>query len=235
LDLDATVLDNIMDVQDMTSEAARTHLGKFLFTGDDVFRPVRQLSGGEKNKLVLSQITLLNPNVLVLDEPTNHLDIESRESLIKMLRSYDGTLLLVSHDRYLLDQVATRIVEVARGAASAFDGTFSEFRERHSRVLPNSSQKAKRPKGAAIVVAAAPLNAHQRSKERRRAQAALEIAEAKVSELETLLAEIEGKLSDPSPDDDLVSLASQHTEVGDQLNEAVTAWEQAATYCEELE
>ena len=76
LDLDATVLDNMLDVADMKPEEARTHLGKFLFTGDDVFRQVRLLSGGEKNKLVLAQLTYLRPNLLILDEPTNHLDLD---------------------------------------------------------------------------------------------------------------------------------------------------------------
>ncbi len=75
LDMDATVLDNMLDVAEMLPEEARTHLGKFLFSGDDVFLPVKKLSGGEKNKLALAQLTYLRPNLLILDEPTNHLDI----------------------------------------------------------------------------------------------------------------------------------------------------------------
>jgi ATP-binding cassette subfamily F protein 3 len=236
LDLDATVLENIMDVTEMTSEAARTHLGKFLFTGEDVFREVRKLSGGEKNKLVLAQLTLLKPNLLILDEPTNHLDIESRESLIKMLKEYGGTLILISHDRYLLDQVATRIVDVAGGTVTAYDGTYSEYREKRitilSTVRTNGASSSKGRKGPEPPTPI--FNAHQLSKERRRAQAALESAETTVSELEAQLATIEHKLSSPGRNDDLVTLATQHTETGNLLEEAVSAWEQAAEYVESL-
>lgn len=130
LDLEATVLENMLDVADMLPTDARTHLGRFLFTGDDVFRQARNLSGGEKNKLVLAQLTYLKPNLLVLDEPTNHLDLESREALGQMLRDYEGTLLLVSHDRYLLDQVTNRTLEVADGRARLFDLPYSQYRDK---------------------------------------------------------------------------------------------------------
>jgi len=238
LDLDATVLDNIMDVEEMTPQAARTHLGKFLFTGEDVFRDVRMLSGGEKNKLVLAQLTLLKPNLLILDEPTNHLDIESRESLIKMLKEYNGTLLLISHDRYLLDQVATRIIEVASGTATIFDGSYSDFREKKAAKAAAATAKtvaSKSPSPAKSQAASPPsFNAHQLSKERRRAQAVLESAEQAVADLEKQLGEIERKLSSPDKDDDLVGLASLHTETGNLLEEAVSAWESAAEYVESL-
>jgi ATP-binding cassette subfamily F protein 3 len=237
LDLDATVLENIMDVQDMTSEAARTHLGRFLFSGEDVFREVRKLSGGEKNKLVLAQLTLLKPNLLILDEPTNHLDIESRESLIQMLKEYSGTLILISHDRYLLDQIATRIIEVADSSVHIYDGSYSDFRELKQRRLQQTPTKG--PSGKSLPPKSAqngdaPLNAFQLSKERRRAQTLLDSAEARVAELETLLAEIESKLSSPGVDDDLITLASQHTETGNVLDAAVHSWEQAANYLESL-
>jgi ATP-binding cassette subfamily F protein 3 len=130
LDLEATVLDNMLDVADMQPTDARTHLGRFLFTGDDVFRQAKHLSGGEKNKLVLAQLTYLKPNLLVLDEPTNHLDLDSREALGRMLRDYEGTLLLVSHDRYLLDQVTNRTLEVADGRARLIDLPYSQYRDK---------------------------------------------------------------------------------------------------------
>src|SRR5205085_9792843 len=128
LDLDATVLENMLDVAEMKPEQARTHLGKFLFTGDDAFRQTRLLSGGEKNKLALAQLTYLRPNLLILDEPTNHLDLDSRQALGEMLNNYDGTLLLVSHDRYLLNQVTTHILEIADGKATLFEGAYDKFR-----------------------------------------------------------------------------------------------------------
>jgi ATP-binding cassette subfamily F protein 3 len=226
-----------MDVEDMTPEAARTHLGRFLFSGEDVFREVRKLSGGEKNKLVLAQLTLLKPNLLILDEPTNHLDIESRESLIEMLKQYGGTLILISHDRYLLDQIATRIVEVADGSARVYDSGYAEYRERKAGAAHKPAAKtspSKQLTGRQQTATSAPFNAHQLSKERRRAQAALEAAELKVAELESLLASIEQRLSSPGKNDDLVVLASEHTDTGDQLEAAVQEWEQAAEYVETL-
>ncbi len=138
LDLEASVLDNMLDVADMLPTDARTHLGRFLFSGDDVFRAVKHLSGGEKNKLVLAQLTYLKPNLLVLDEPTNHLDLESREALGQMLRDYEGTLLLVSHDRYLLDQVTNRTLEVADGRARLFDLGYSQYRDKVRREQMNA-------------------------------------------------------------------------------------------------
>ena len=131
--------------RDMEPVEARTHLGRFLFTGDDVFRPVRLLSGGEKNKLVLAQLTWLKPNLLILDEPTNHLDLDSREALGQMLREYDGTLLLVSHDRYLLDQVTTHTLEVADGHARLYDLGYQEYRtaKRKEASAPGNAASAK--------------------------------------------------------------------------------------------
>jgi ATP-binding cassette subfamily F protein 3 len=89
---------------------------------------VKLLSGGEKNKLALAQLTYLRPNLLILDEPTNHLDLDSREALGQMLREYEGTLLLISHDRYLLDQVTTHTIEISGGRVTFFDGPYGSFR-----------------------------------------------------------------------------------------------------------
>ncbi len=129
LDLEATVLENMFAVGEMQPVEARTHLGRFLFTGDDVFRPVSTLSGGEKNKLALAQLTWLKPNLLILDEPTNHLDIDSREALVETLRRYDGTLILISHDRYLLDQITGTTIEIADGRVTVFEGPYREYKE----------------------------------------------------------------------------------------------------------
>jgi ATP-binding cassette subfamily F protein 3 len=105
----------------------RTILGGFLFSGDDVYKKVAVLSGGERNRLALAKM-LLNPsNVLLLDEPTNHLDLDSKEILLDALSDYGGTLVFVSHDRYFVDRLASRVVEVGGGAAVAYPGGYEDF------------------------------------------------------------------------------------------------------------
>ncbi len=280
LDLEATVMENLMDVADMEPVQARTHLGRFLFSGDDVFRPVKLLSGGEKNKLVLAQLTYLRPNLLILDEPTNHLDLESREALGQMLREYDGTLLLVSHDRYLLDQVTTHTLEVADGRVTFFDGPYGQFRAQKATgklraqvfgpmasggngpsakngAPPDPSGNGASNKGTngangtgaersqldtllaqrpqpAIGIADG-LNAHQLSKERRRAQTQVAQAEKKIADLEARLSQIETQLSQPAPTDNVVALSQEHGGVQNALTEAMRVWEQAAEYADALE
>jgi ATP-binding cassette subfamily F protein 3 len=238
LDLDATVLDNMLDVAEMLPQEARTHLGKFLFSGDDVFRQVAQLSGGEKNKLVLAQITYLRPNLLILDEPTNHLDIDSREALVEMLRQYDGTLLLVSHDRYLLDQVTNFTIEVNGSRATLFDGPYSEWRlKRQSKggvgsVGGNGQESQRHNDPTTQRPLTAGMNSHQLSKERQKASKAVTASEKKVQEAEDWMRRIEEALSEPMPGDDVVKLSQDYERAQTELTAAMEQWEQAVTYAE---
>lgn len=255
LDLEATVLENMMAVGEMEPQVARTHLGRFLFTGDDVFRETGKLSGGEKNKLVLAQLTYLRPNLLILDEPTNHLDLDSREALGQMLRSYDGTLLLISHDRYLLNEVTTHTLEVANGKVTFFDGPYEQFRAQQlskaNRTTPARSagngatgirEAESNPALAALlaqhpaspVAIPAGLNFHQMSKERQRARNQVTAAEKQVAELEERLRQIEESLSHPGPGVNVVALAQEHGGVQSALTEAMANWERAASYVEAL-
>ena len=125
-----SVIDSIHDIADMTETEARNYLARFLFTGDDVFKSVGMLSGGEKNKLALARMILEPCNLLILDEPTNHLDIASCEALTDMLSKYDGTLLLVSHDRYLLNATTTKTLALDGHAhGTLFEGSYAAWRE----------------------------------------------------------------------------------------------------------
>jgi ATP-binding cassette subfamily F protein 3 len=108
----------------------RTFLGRFLFSGEEVFKRIEMLSGGERQRLNLARLLLDEPNLLLLDEPTNHLDIPSREALETALREFPGTIVVATHDRYLLERLATRILTVEGRGVSDFRGTYHELRDR---------------------------------------------------------------------------------------------------------
>jgi ATP-binding cassette subfamily F protein 3 len=131
----AAVLDSSSTVYEEMSAASpstmvpmiRTILGGFLFSGDDVYKKVAVLSGGERNRLALAKMLLKASNLLLLDEPTNHLDLDSKEILLDALKAYGGTIIFVSHDRYFVDQLATRVAEIGEGELIAYPGGYEEF------------------------------------------------------------------------------------------------------------
>ncbi len=126
LELNSTPLEEIRAVApDMQAPQIRGYLARFLFFGNDVFRPVREFSGGERSRLVLAKLIIARPNVLLLDEPTNHLDITSREVLEEALRQFQGTVLVVSHDRYFLDRICNRLLVFEGDGAQVFEGHYS--------------------------------------------------------------------------------------------------------------
>lgn len=128
LDLTKTVMDTIhSEVPDWSNEEVRTLLGRFLFSGDTVFKTVSALSGGEKARLALAKMLLRPANLLILDEPTNHLDIPAKEMLEEALQNYDGTAIIVSHDRYFISQVANKIVEIHDGELRLFRGDYHYY------------------------------------------------------------------------------------------------------------
>jgi ATP-binding cassette subfamily F protein 3 len=127
LNPDHTVLGELLSNREMDPGLARSHLAQYLFRGDDVFKPISALSGGERGRLALAILALRGANFLLLDEPTNHLDLPAREVLQQVLQDFTGTILLVSHDRYLIDQLASQIWELRDGKLNIFDGTYREF------------------------------------------------------------------------------------------------------------
>src|SRR5215831_16601929 len=129
LDPQLGVLDQIRELDSTASDGElRSYLAQFLFTGEDVFKNVGQLSGGEKSRLTLARIIYVGPQLLALDEPTNHLDIASREALESALVEYPGTILFVTHDRYLVQKIATHLLYIEDGTAHVFD-RLSAFEE----------------------------------------------------------------------------------------------------------
>src|SRR5687767_8572607 len=107
--------------------AIRNILGGFLFSGDDIYKKAAVLSGGERTRLAVARMLLRPSNTLLLDEPTNHLDLDSKDVLLEALEDYGGTLILVSHDRYFVEKLATKIIEIGRGEAVVYPGTYKEF------------------------------------------------------------------------------------------------------------
>jgi ATP-binding cassette subfamily F protein 3 len=131
LDLSKSILETIADeVPQWKTEEVRALLGKFLFGGDAAFKKVESLSGGEKARVALAKMLLFSANLLILDEPTNHLDIPAKETIEEALREYDGTILLVSHDRYMISKVANKIVEIRNGQLVIYSGNYEYYQER---------------------------------------------------------------------------------------------------------
>ena len=148
LDANALVIDEIRNATPLSEEGARTFLGRFQFRGDDVFKPIGVLSGGERARVALAKLTLAGANFLVLDEPTNHLDLPARQFLETVLADYDGTLLFVSHDRYFIDAVANRVWIVEHGTLRDVEGNYTTYRQRiltqaaHAQAAAKSSQRS---------------------------------------------------------------------------------------------
>lgn len=231
LELEDTALDHIYGAFDITPGEARDFLARFLFSGEEVFRKVKLLSGGEKNKLALAQMLLIKPNLLILDEPTNHLDIASCEALAEMLTEFDGTLILVSHDRYLLDRVTTRTIEVTAGSVTVFDGNYAALRVHKS---TPASREHHSPSKRHTDSEPLPMNAYELSKARARAHDRVREAEAAVALCEARLAEIEKTLSALTPETDVVTLSHAHSNAQRAITEAVEEWEKAVEHAQSL-
>jgi ATP-binding cassette subfamily F protein 3 len=181
----------------------RTILGGFLFGGDDIYKKVGVLSGGERTRLAVARMLLRPANTLLLDEPTNHLDMDSKDVLLDALIDFGGTLILVSHDRYFIDRLATKIIEVGGGHARIYPGTYEEFRWSRAQALqpqevkpaaPKPAPKAT-PKPAAPPVASRDERKAQEAEERRRKRAA-DALQARIDTLEQQIATCEQSIRD---------------------------------------
>ena len=212
-----SVLDAIIDVKNLSPEDARTYLGRFLFGGDDVYKTVSILSGGERTRLALSRLLLLEPNFLVLDEPTTHLDISSREALEQVLLLYEGALLFVSHDRALISLLATRLLIVEDGRMGLFSGTFEEWAKTRDesavRVVVRPKKKG-RSKGSPAS-RAEPVMPQPRPID----------YEGIIADLEGRLARIESRLQGATQRQDVEAIAKLGKEYNMVQSELETTWE----------
>ena len=149
LNLDNEVIDEIWELRPKhTQEEIRSFLGSFLFSGDEVFKQIRHLSGGEQSRVMLAKLLLENANVLLLDEPTNHLDIPSREALEKALSEYPATTFIISHDRYLLNKLATKLLIFENGTAKLFVGTYAEYEDHLREEKQEAAKDQLKPRNA---------------------------------------------------------------------------------------
>src|ERR1700728_1109716 len=154
LDGDARMLDDISRTAVRIPEVTlRSLLGCFLFSGDDVFKKLGVLSGGERNRFALARILVSPSNFLLLDEPTNHLDMRAKDVLLDALAAFSGTVVFVSHDRYFIDRLATRVLEVENGAITAYEGTYEDYRRKKEQLAlaAASPEVVRKPQAVAKV------------------------------------------------------------------------------------
>jgi ATP-binding cassette subfamily F protein 3 len=230
LPVDGSPLSILAASQPMSEEAARTYLARFLFRGDEVHRAVSALSGGERSRLALACLLVEGANLLILDEPTNHLDIQSRETLEEMLTAYDGTVVFVSHDRFFIDRVATRVWDIADGKLVPFIGNFSDAVRQKSKL---SAPEPAAPRPVTTPVAAVPA---QRPSVRRsgqvsesRLQKQLVSAEREISKLEARLNELSDDIAIAGIDgqrERLERLSAEYADAEQQLDGAYRLWEE---------
>lgn len=228
LDPRKTVLEEIMDRYPRLSEQqARNVLGAVLLTGENVFKPISVLSGGERAKLCFAIMALNRGNVLVLDEPTNHLDLSTKEVLEDALAEFGGTIILVSHDRYLLNKVASRIIEIKHDEVNSYEGNFDAYSEAVNAARQLKMQSEAEIKRAEEEKAYKENKARQyRSKEQRAADAQkrnrIRELEKEIEDTEVLIFELENAISDP----EIASDYSKMSEKCKELEEAKTSLDQ---------
>ena len=218
----ARVIDALLDIRNLRLPEARNYLARFLFRGEDAFKRVSALSGGERSRLALARLLISEPNMLVLDEPTTHLDIPSREALEAALESYEGTLLFVSHDRRLISALATQLWVVEDGAARLFKGGFEDWmRGRDAAGDGGAKAAVGKPRGAA-----ARRRAAAAARERTKRDAPPDY-EGLIGELESRLAEIDAALRGATERQSVAEIArlgAEYAETQARLEEAWRAW-----------
>jgi ATP-binding cassette subfamily F protein 3 len=253
LDLRNDVINELRRVAPLVeSGALRSFLAGFLFFGDDVFKSVSTLSGGEKGRLALAKLIYSGKNVLVLDEPTNHLDIPSREALENALAEYDGTVVTVSHDRYFLDKIATQMLSInSDGSVDEFNGNYTEFHDwKEKRDVaaqrrgdaeteevgttkhPETTQIRKETENSRL----ATRNPHSDSlskNQRNRLEARIKEIEQQIPTLEEKSAQLSLQMADPNIASDFEKLSAvtkMHRETERVIQELYTEWERASEF-----
>jgi ATP-binding cassette subfamily F protein 3 len=231
LDPSLTVMETLEQVAGTTTtQQVRNILGAFLFGGEAVDKRVKVLSGGEKGRLAIARLLMQPVNLLVLDEPTNHLDMRSKDILKESLKQYDGTLILVSHDREFLDGLCNKVFEFKSGAIREFPGGIFEFLQSRKletlKQLEQNKQAVQKPT-APVVEQRKAVNP-EIEKQKKQLQTKIRNAEERIAQLETELTETENALANPETYADTSKsneLLAQHTALKSDLDAAMQSWE----------
>jgi ATP-binding cassette subfamily F protein 3 len=237
-----TVLDELWDEHKTTPEKdIRNVLGGFLFTGDDVEKTIPLLSGGEKARVALAKLSMNKENFLILDEPTNHLDIDNKEVLENALIDYEGTLLFVSHDRYFINRIATKVIELSPEGSKLYLGDYDYYLEKKAEEEAIAAQLEEENKKDTVIETTAKndffLNKEQQ-RERRKLQRNLESIEKETAEKEDRLQEIEQEMAIASDENDVGKLNRLNEEMmglNDNLERLLNDWEEATIALEEFD
>lgn len=233
-----TVLAELWDEHPTTPEKdIRNVLGGFLFSGDDVEKTIPLLSGGEKARVALAKLSMDKKNFLILDEPTNHLDIDNKEVLENTLIDYEGTLLFVSHDRYFINRIATKVIELSEQGSKLYLGDYDYYLEKKQEEEELAALAAQQ-----LVVAEPVKNDFYQSKEQQKALRSLQRkitqAEASLATVEAAITELEETMSQPEVAENhlqLMELTQQLEQAHQQQEQLLEEWEQLSTDLEELE
>ena len=223
-----TVLDELWNDFKLTPEVEiRNRLGAFLFSGDDVKKSVGMLSGGEKARLLLAKLSMENNNFLILDEPTNHLDIDSKEVLENALIDFDGTLLIVSHDRYFINRVATHVLELSENGSTLYLGDYDYYVEKKAEVEAIQTEEAPTSNQAKEASPANDYQAQKESqKEARKLMRQIESLEAEIEELESQSQTISEQMLETNDTEKLMELQAELDKISQRHEEAMLEWEE---------
>ena len=238
---DKTLFEEISDDYPyLNNTQIRNVLAAFLFTGEDVFKRISDLSGGERGRVSLAKLVLSNANFLILDEPTNHLDIMSKEILEDALNGYEGTILYVSHDRYFINRTAHRILDLTEGQFISYVGNYDYYLEKHDTVMAaieaNAPQNADADSAVAAKAAESEVKLDWKAQKEEQARLRkkendLKKCEEKIAELEARISEIDTEMSDPTIGTQvakLQELSKEQTSCQEQLEKLYEQWEELA-------
>lgn len=226
---DKTIFDELHDTYpNMTNTKIRNVLAAFLFTGEDVFKEIKDLSGGERGRVSLAKLMLSNANFLILDEPTNHLDITSKEILENALKNYSGTILYVSHDRYFINQTATRILDLHDGGITSYIGNYDYYIEQQLVSTSRTEEKTVVIKEETETKKDWKRSKEEQAKERKR-QNDIKKTEARIEELEQLLSDLNDEMSLPENATNsakLNEIAEKQAVANEELEQLYELWEE---------
>lgn len=232
LHMEKTVFEEISDTYpDLNNTMIRNVLAAFLFTGEDVFKPIKSLSGGERGRVSLAKLMLSKANFLILDEPTNHLDIVSKEILENALSNYTGTVLYVSHDRYFINQTATRIIELTNGQLVNYIGNYDYYREKRELLTKAYAPKSEDETAASSTAADSKTDwkkQKQEQAEQRKLENEIKKCESQVEELEIKNDKLDEEMSRPEVSTNVtrcIELSKEKDMIAKELEKLYDRWE----------